>query len=148
MSMQKYLIFDLLFDSFANFTQKNKKMKTTIKALLLVVLFISTSAFTYSTVMKDIDFFPTWDALGKSAIIPIPLQGQIGNNNDVSLLFREAWSTVTIEVKNDQNEVVYRNVITPGAMVTYSISLQGLESGQYELSISDGRVHMLGDFYL
>lgn len=123
-------------------------MKTIIKALLFAVFFFSTPVFAGSTDKLDLDFSVSWDRLGKSAIIPIPLQGQIGNNNDVSLLFREAWSTVTIEVKNDQNEVVYRNVITPGAMVTYSISLQGLESGQYELSISDGRVRMLGDFYL
>lgn len=125
-------------------------MKTTIKALLFAVFFFftSVSALAGTTTNLHINFSPSWDRIDKSAIIPIPLQGQIGNNNDVSLLFREAWSTVTIEVKNDQNEVVYRNVITPGAMVTYSISLQGLESGQYELSISDGRVRMLGDFYL
>lgn len=68
--------------------------------------------------------------------------------NILSLAFGDALSSLTVCVLNSNGEKVYEEVVSSGAGTTYSISLVGEASGQYQIVMLHKLGHLTGDFTL
>lgn len=77
----------------------------------------------------------------------IPVEAFIdGSNKELTIQFSQEWKPVTIEVLSKEGYVVYRNLYVPYANSTFSISLESIPSGVYELTISDESMEVIGEF--
>lgn len=54
--------------------------------------------------------------------------------------------TVTIEVKSKEGYAVYRNLYMPHTNSSLSVPLENIPEGVYELTISDGKGTLIGEF--
>lgn len=77
----------------------------------------------------------------------IPVEAFIDERNkELTIEFSEELDPVTIEVISKEGYVVYRNLYVPCANSTFSISLESVPSGVYELTISDESMVLIGEF--
>lgn len=90
----------------------------------------------------------TWrDEDYRSIDAPQPPTASI-EGNILSLAFGDALSSLTVCVLNSNGEKVYEEVVSSGAGTTYSISLDGEASGQYQIVMLHKLGHLTGDFTL
>lgn len=68
--------------------------------------------------------------------------------NILSLDFADALSNLTVCVMNDKGVKVYEDVVSSEAGGTYSISLAGEASGQYQVVLLHQLGHLTGNFTL
>lgn len=77
----------------------------------------------------------------------IPVEAFIDERNkELTIEFSQEWEPVTIEVISKEGYVVYRDLCMPYANSTFSISLESIPSGVYELTISDESMEVIGEF--
>lgn len=68
------------------------------------------------------------------------------NNKELIIEFSQDWEPITIEIKSKEEYVVYRNLYIPYSNSTLSISLENIPTGIYELTISDEKMGLIGEF--
>lgn len=67
-------------------------------------------------------------------------------NKELTIEFVQDWEPVTIEVKSKEGYAVYRNLYIPHSNSSLSVSLENIPAGIYELTISDGKGTLIGEF--
>lgn len=67
-------------------------------------------------------------------------------NKELTIEFVQDWEPVTIEVKSKEGYAVYRNLYMPHSNSSLSVSLENIPAGIYELTISDGKGTLIGEF--
>ena len=60
--------------------------------------------------------------------------------------FAQDWEAVTIEIKSKEGYVVYRNLYIPHSNSSLSTSLENIPAGIYELTITDEKGILAGEF--
>ena len=61
-------------------------------------------------------------------------------------LSAQDWEAVTIEIKSKEGYVVYRNLYIPHSNSSLSTSLENIPAGIYELTITDEKGILAGEF--
>ena len=61
-------------------------------------------------------------------------------------LLLQDWEAVTIEIKSKEGYVVYRNLYIPHSNSSLSTSLENIPAGIYELTITDEKGILAGEF--
>lgn len=83
----------------------------------------------------------------KSAVETIPVEAFIDDSNkELTIEFSQDWEPVTIEIRSKEGCVVYRNLYMPYSNSTLSTSLDNIPAGVYELTISNEKVELIGEF--
>lgn len=83
----------------------------------------------------------------KSAVETIPVEAFIDDSNkELTIEFSQDWEAVTIEIRSKEGCVVYRNLYMPYSNSTLSTSLDNIPAGVYELTISNEKVELIGEF--
>lgn len=67
-------------------------------------------------------------------------------NKELTIEFSQNWEPVTIEIRSKEGYVVYRNLYMPYFNSALSISLENIPAGVYELTISDEKMVLIGEF--
>lgn len=98
--------------------------------------------------MKQIELSGIWHRGHRSLTeFSIPVEAFIDDiDKELTIEFSKEWKPVTIEVKSKEGNVVYRNLYMPYPNATLSISLENIPAGIYELTISDEKVVLIGEF--
>lgn len=89
----------------------------------------------------------TWDDEYYRSIVPKPPVASI-EGKVLSLTFRSGLSDLRVCVLNSNGVKVYEEVVSSEAGATYSISLAGKKSGQYQIVLLHELGHLAGDFTL
>lgn len=77
----------------------------------------------------------------------IPVEAFLDDyNKELIFEFSQDWEPVTIEIKSKEGDVVYRNLYMPYSNSTLSTSLENIPAGVYELTISDEKMELIGEF--
>ncbi|WP_455668937.1 DUF3244 domain-containing protein [Phocaeicola sp.] len=77
----------------------------------------------------------------------IPVEAFIDDSNkELTIEFSQDWEPVTIEIRSKEGCVVYRNLYIPYSHSTLSTSLENVPAGVYELTISNEKVMLIGEF--
>ncbi|WP_455666277.1 DUF3244 domain-containing protein [Phocaeicola sp.] len=83
----------------------------------------------------------------RSVVETIPVEAYIDDNNkELTIEFSQDWEPVTIEIRSKEGCVVYRNLYMPYSNSTLSTSLDNIPAGVYELTISDEKIELVGEF--
>ena len=83
----------------------------------------------------------------RSADAPLPPVASI-EGDILSLDFEDALSNLTVCVMNDRGVKIYEDVVSSEAGGTYSFSLAGETSGQYQVVLLHQLGHLTGNFTL
>lgn len=67
-------------------------------------------------------------------------------NKELTIEFAQDWEAVTIEIKSKEGYVVYRNLYIPHSNSSLSTSLENIPAGIYELTITDEKGILAGEF--
>lgn len=67
-------------------------------------------------------------------------------NKELTIEFAQDWKPVTIEIRSKEGYVVYRNLHIPHSNSSLSTSLENTPAGVYELTISDEKGVLIGEF--
>ncbi|MBO5506555.1 MAG: DUF3244 domain-containing protein [Bacteroides sp.] len=67
-------------------------------------------------------------------------------NKELTIEFAQEWEAVTIEIKSKEGYIVYRNLYISHSNSSLSISLESMSVGVYELTISNEKIIMIGEF--
>ena len=67
-------------------------------------------------------------------------------NKELTIEFAKDWKPVTIEIKSKEGYVVYKNLYMPHSNSSLSVSLENIPEGVYELTISDEKMMLIGEF--
>ena len=65
---------------------------------------------------------------------------------ELTIEFAQDWEAVTIEIKSKEGYVVYRNLYIPHSNSSLSTSLENIPAGIYELTITDEKGILAGEF--
>lgn len=77
----------------------------------------------------------------------IPVEAFIDERNkELTIEFSQEWEPVTIEVLSKEGYVVYRNLYMPYTNSTFSIPLESIPSGVYQLTIAGESMGLIGEF--
>ena len=121
-------------------------MKNVNKFTVVAILF---ALFLTNSVLGD--NIPTegkWrDEYYRSADAPLPPVASI-EGDILSLDFEDALSNLTVCVMNDRGVKIYEDVVSSEAGGTYSFSLAGETSGQYQVVLLHQLGHLTGNFTL
>lgn len=84
----------------------------------------------------------------KSAVeVFIPVEAFFDDHNkELTIEFAKDWEPVTIEIKSKEGCVVYSNLYMPYSNSSLSVSLENIPVGIYELTISDEKMMLTGEF--
>ena len=69
-------------------------------------------------------------------------------NKELTIEFAQDWEAVTIEIKSKEGYVVYRNLYIPHSNSSLSTSLENIPAGIYELTITDEKGILAGEFII
>ena len=67
-------------------------------------------------------------------------------NKELTIEFVQDREAITIEIKSKEGYVVYRNLYMPHSNSSLSISLENIPAGVYELTISNEKAVLIGEF--
>ena len=67
-------------------------------------------------------------------------------NKELTIEFAQDWEAVTIEIKSKEGYVVYRNLYIPLSNSSLSTSLENIPALIYELTITDEKGILAGEF--
>lgn len=68
------------------------------------------------------------------------------DNKELTIEFAQDWEPITIEIRSKEGYVVYRNLHIPHSNSSLSTSLENIPAGVYELTISDEKGVLIGEF--
>lgn len=68
------------------------------------------------------------------------------DNKELTIEFAQDWEPVTIEIRSKEGYVVYRKSYIPHSNSSLSTSLENIPTGVYELTISDEKGVLIGEF--
>ena len=111
-------------------------MKNVNKFTVVAILF---ALFLTNSVLGD-EYYRSADA-------PLPPVASI-EGDILSLDFEDALSNLTVCVMNDRGVKIYEDVVSSEAGGTYSFSLAGETSGQYQVVLLHQLGHLTGNFTL
>lgn len=79
----------------------------------------------------------------------IPVEASFDDESkELTLEFSQDWEPIIIEIKSKEGHVVYRDSYMPFANSSFSSTLENIPTGIYELTISDERMMLIGEFIL
>lgn len=86
-----------------------------------------------------------WDNL-KKGIVFIPIEAILeGDNIKVQFLEKQDKS-VTFQIKDNNGNIVFQNMMIPNEQETYIINLDSFKAGQYELLYIEEDMTLIGEF--
>lgn len=101
-------------------------------ALLVIALVYSVASVPVSARHRRIEF-ETWDKSTR-APIPMPIEVNIEDNNCITIKFLELENlSVTLQIKDRYENVVYQDVVMPNENETYIIDLRRFKKGEYKI---------------
>lgn len=119
--------------------------KLSITLLLIALSFMTMEANCLSSHRGKYIQLKIWDNL-KKGIVFIPIEAILeGDNIKVQFLEKQDKS-VTFQIKDNNGNIVFQNMMIPNEQETYIINLDSFKAGQYELLYIEEDMTLIGEF--
>lgn len=121
-----------------------RKLSITLVLIAISLMAIEVSALSRPKGGKRI-ILKTWKPQQKTSVL-IPVGATIENNYIKVQFFVSQDNPATFQVKDGYGNILFQDIVVPNEQENYTIRLDDLKAGRYELLYLDEEIELIGEF--
>ena len=120
-----------------------------MKKFELVLLVMLLMPVSFAVANRHVDIKMEWREGQRTPVDPEWLKVYVDDESKrLCLNFKDSFAPITVEVKDIEKQIVFQTIIFPVVAGEYTLYLDDLSLGQYELYIYNANVKVIGNFNL